>query len=72
MLLPEEMEQSKVARTARPQTLGARIAARRQREANAALHAEEDEDEEADKSMSILPQGLQNALSEMSRAFAQV
>ncbi len=71
MRCADEMDmRSKFARTARPQALGARIAARRQRQAN---HAQaEEEDEEADNSMSMLPQGLHNAMSEMLRAFAQV
>lgn len=65
--------QQKNARTARPQTLGERMAARRQREAHAAVHEqeEEEEEEEADQSMTLLPEGLHNALSEMSKAFAQ-
>ena len=70
MRCTDEMDmRSKFARTARPQALGARIAARRQRQAN---HAQAEEEEEAENSMSMLPQGLHNAMSEMSRAFAQV
>ena len=63
---------SKFVRTARPPALGARIAARRQRQANHAevRQAEAEEEEEADQAMSMLPQGLHNAMSEMSRAFA--
>jgi len=65
--------QHKHARTARPQTLGERMAARRQREADAAANVQEEEEDEdeLDQSMSLLPEGLHNALSEMSKAFAQ-
>ena len=61
--------QHKSARTARPQSLGARIAARRQREADFTL---QEEDDDGDDSTSMLPEGLHQALSEMSKAFAEV
>jgi 2-methylisocitrate lyase-like PEP mutase family enzyme len=54
----------------RPQSLGARLAARRQQDAQQALEREE-ENIDADASM-MLSEGLQQALSEMSKVFAEV
>ena len=60
----------KCARMSRPQSLGARLAARRQQDAQQALEREE-ENIDADASM-MLSEGLQQALSEMSKVFAEV